>query len=216
MPDKAYWEYRIRTAAKEFGVDGYGLIYGPWERLEAPKAIFLSLNPGRPPHKDKPSSVEDPRGNSYEVEKETTKSPITDQFLRLCKLLGLTPSDVLAGVVSPFRSMKWHTDGDSPRKARECSVGLGREFWTQALLYAKAPLIITSSLPTKHIVSQIFNLVEPVEIHPSGWAQVRLTRYRVGETDIINLPHLSRYKLLNRHECAQHLRAIFGSHIKKG
>jgi len=68
MPDRAFWDLRIRDAARQFNVNGYGLIYGPWERLNNPQAVFLSLNPGRPPQADKPSNVEDRRGNTYQIE----------------------------------------------------------------------------------------------------------------------------------------------------
>ena len=39
--------------------------------------------------------MSDERGNSYEVEKEISKSPITPQFLNLCEFLETEPKNVL-------------------------------------------------------------------------------------------------------------------------
>lgn len=211
MPDKGYWEDQIRSAARKHGVESYGLLYGPWERLNAPKAVFLSLNPGAPSDEPQAPCVQDVRGNTYEVEACTTNSPLTYQFLCLCEFLKLKPRDVLAGVISPFSSGKWLAANDPARGVQDCSVKLGRRFWTEALPYTKTKLVIACSNHTIDITLGILGITgnSPVMTTNAGWGRSTLRRYRAGDIHVVSLPHLSRYKLFSRPQCTAALHNIF-------
>lgn len=79
------WDQELRRLESELCFnEGFKPLYCPWSTLETGRVAFLSLNPGRAPDDAEMRVVSDERGNSYEVERETTKSPLTDQFLKLC------------------------------------------------------------------------------------------------------------------------------------
>lgn len=129
--DKDYWIKKIEKAESDLGFkDGYKFVYGPWTTLAQAEVAFLSLNPGRAPDDAEMRTISDERGNSYEVERYTTKSPITDQFLRLADFLNQKPADILAGVVVPFRSDSW---AELSKHQKNESLKLGREFWAEPL-----------------------------------------------------------------------------------
>ena len=65
------------------------------------------------------------RGNSYEVEKKITKSPITHQFLKLCSFINVHPKSILTGFMCPFRGNEW---SDFNNKQKKIGLDCGKEF----------------------------------------------------------------------------------------
>ena len=114
--DRDYWIKKLEEAKIELGFsDGYKFVYGPWTTLDKAEVAILSLNPGRAPDGADMCTISDERGNPYAVEREETKSPLTEQFLRLAQLLRMQPTEILTGVVAPFRSDSW---SDLDRRGR--------------------------------------------------------------------------------------------------
>ena len=202
-------ELRRIEAAHRFE-HGYKLLYCPWKTLDSHKLVFLSLNPGaRTPHRSDPSEklVSDERGNSYEVEQFTSQSPITNQFLRLCNFLDVAPAEVLTGVVAPFRSSKWDALAVPQRTA---SMDFGRWFWGKVLRSSirNEPIIVCSGTAAKLVVSVLgATLDDELE---SGWGHYLIRRYRTDQGRVIvQLPHLSRFKLFGRAKSEPYLRVAF-------
>lgn len=84
MESREIWGQRIREAGREIGfTEGYKILFAPWATIGTTDTVFLSLNPGRPPAGAELEVLSDERGNSYEVERHITVSPITEQFLAL-------------------------------------------------------------------------------------------------------------------------------------
>jgi uracil-DNA glycosylase len=185
--------------------DGFKLLYCPWERLNDARVAFISLNPGRAPVDYETRTIEDTRGNSYIVERDTTKSPLTDQFLKMCEFLGASPSEVLTGAFFPFRSMRWK---DLNGAQIEAGVDFARSFWRNALSDRCELVIAVGRLPAENLVELLGCQLES-EID-SQWSNVKLRRYvnSSGKT-VVQLPHLSRIKLFSRAACTRPLKEIF-------
>ena len=135
--------------------------YGPWASLNGLKVGFFSLNPGRPPDNAEPRTISDERGKSYQVEQETTKSPITRQFLLLASFLGLKPSEILTGVVAPFRSDSW---AELTKKQRDASLELGKRFWSDPLSRPELNLVFACSNEAKDVITELVDVSLDLEI----------------------------------------------------
>lgn len=193
---KAEWQSVLETSENALGFTlGFKPLYCPWETLHTAKVAFLSLNPGRAPNNAELRLTSDERGNSYEVEKYTTRSPLTAQFLLLCDLLGLRPSEVLTGVAAPFRSNNWQ---ELTLQQRKGSLEIGRRFWEQPLSCSGLQMVITCSTEATKLAVSITAARPDTEVS-AAWGKIRLRRF-VSESGkvVIQLPHLSRFRLLGR------------------
>lgn len=203
------WSARLRQAEAAHGFDqGYKLLYCPWRTLGSSDLTFLSLNPGRPPNDAELRVVSDERGNSYEVERLITQSPLTDQFLKMCGFLQVEPARVLTGVVAPFRSAGWD---ELLRTQREAALDIGRAFWAEALMEPgrRGPIVVCSNQAARLVVD-ILGAHHKVSF-PAGWGNTRVHRFRgeKGQT-VVHLPHLSRYRLFGRPLSEDALQRVFG------
>jgi hypothetical protein len=204
--DKNYVFDVLTRLEKENGLkDGFKLLYCPWERLNDARVAFISLNPGRAPLDYEARTIEDVRGNSYFVERATTKSPLTEQFLKMCDFLGVSPNKVLTGTFYPFRSMRWK-DLNAPQI--DAGVEFARSFWRNALSDRCKLVIAVGRLPAENLVELLGCQLES-EID-SQWANVKLRRYvNFSGKTVVQLPHLSSFKLFSRADCTGPLKEIF-------
>ena len=207
MKSRSYWDEKLQSAAKAYGFhQGYKILYSPWSTIINHSAIFISLNPGKPPIAAEMCVVSDERGNTYEVERKITQSPITAQFLKLCEFIGVMPSEMLTGVAAPFRSERWATISITQQRA---ALAIGREFWSEALKHSPEKLIIACSDEASKMIVSITGAQLDV-VTPSGWGNIKLSRYVAANgRRIVKLPHLSQFKLFSRAEAEPYLRAIF-------
>ena len=200
------WNSRISEAALSLGFsEGYKILYVPWETLGRSETVFLSLNLGRPPNGAVLETLSDERGNSYEVERETTASPITAQFLALSELLKLKPREILTGTVAPFRSNRWKTLSSAQRNG---ALAIGLEFWRQAFSLRRPKRVVACCPEAARVANEVLGGRPELSIK-SGWGDTSLRRYRAtGGALIAQIPHLSTFKLLSRAECREPLREI--------
>lgn len=205
--NREFWRNELeKTAAGNRFGRGYKLLYCPWETLDRHRLVFLSLNPGaRTPLGSDPAErlVSDERGNSYEFDRTISRSPMSEQFLRLCGFVNVAPAEVLTGVMAPFRSGNWEA---LTKRQREASMAFGRRFWSRALQMSGsgAGIVVCSRAATKVVVSLLGASLEK-ELE-SGWGTCRLRRFRTGDGRlIVGLPHLSRFRLFSRTESEPHL-----------
>jgi hypothetical protein len=191
--------------------EGYHLLYCPWKTLQAAEVAFVSLNPGRPPDGQNPTIVSDERGNSFEAEKETTKSPLTAQFLYLAAFLGVPPVTILTGTAHPFRSSRW---ADFSPQQRQAGLTFGRKFWS-GVLKDKVPLVITLGDEATNVVLE-GSSTQPTQVISSGWGSTKLKRFTTKSGGaVVQLPHLSTFKLFSRPECMEALSVIFKGHRRQ-
>ncbi len=202
------WFDRLAEEERRLGLrDGFKMVFSPWRLLGRAEVAFLSLNPGPPPDGADLRTVTDERGNSYEVERWTTRSAITPQFLRLAERLGRLPGEILCGVASPFRSDRWT---GLTLAQRQAGLALGREFWAAALDRPGLRLIMAVSVEAAALATEATG-GSWSDSFESGWSP---TSIRVGRTArgarLVHLPHLSRFKLLSRPACEAPLARAFG------
>jgi hypothetical protein len=199
------WDSRLAEVASIHGFsDGYKILYVPWATLGTSNTVFLSLNPGRPPRGADLSTLSDERGNSYEVERKVTASPITAQYLALAEMIG-QPKQILTGTVAPFRSGRWKTLSLAKRSA---ALAIGREFWRQAFALKRPKTVIACCPEAAKVATDILGAKAELAIN-SGWGDTLLRRNRAADgAMVVQIPHLSTYKLLSRPECFGPLRRI--------
>jgi|TARA_B100000315_G_scaffold167405_1_gene155940 hypothetical protein len=205
---KEWWEDRLNKLEKSHSFNlGYKLLCCPWKTIEDATHAFISLNPGAATPVDAQiRCTSEERGNSYFIERYTTRSPITEQYIKLIELLAINPNKVLTGYAHPFRSAAW-SDFNSVEK--DAGLELGVDFWKMVLDQGRIKtVIITGSDLSKTFVDRM-GAHQETQI-PSGWNPTSLTKHRTDKNiEIISLPHLSRFKLLSRANCYEPLREIF-------
>ena len=195
-----------RLASQDKFNDGYKLLYCRWELLETASHVFLSLNPGQAQPDTNLELIEDSRGNSYEVERFTTRSPITEQFITLYSRLGIQTNQVLTGAFVPFRSPNW---ASLTKTQRRTGILFAEGFWGTALL--NRTTIICCGFEVYRNVKRLIAPNVRDELTHSGWGNVNLRLFRANcnKCSIIGLPHLSRYRLLTNPESREILLNFF-------
>tara|TARA_B100001093_G_C26840805_1_gene1020446 strand:+ start:1147 stop:1770 length:624 start_codon:yes stop_codon:yes gene_type:complete len=204
--DREYIEKKILDIENKYNfTEGYKLLYCPWSTINHSSIAFISLNPGsKMPDEADMRLLSDERGNSYEVEMHTTKSPITNQFLELCKLLNKNPSDILTGTICPFRSKSWIS---LSREQRDAGLMLGKYFWHKTLDKINLLICVGNDVAKNIISISDFN---KEKIFNSGWGDIKIIKYKDSkDRTLIHLPHLSTFKLLSRKECIPVLKEVF-------
>ncbi len=206
--DRDRWTSILDQVATKLAFnEGYRFVYGRWETLDRAEIAFISLNPGKAPGDTDMRAISDERGNTYEVEKDKTRSPITNQFLQLSNLLRRKPADILTGVAVPFRSSDWNS---LSKHQKSESIALGRRFWANPLTRPDLKLIIACSEDAAKLVIEITGAAFDRD-EPACWGKIKLRRYRAsGGKVVVQLPHLSRYQLLSRENSRQAVRSILG------
>ena len=158
--DKQIYQDLIKSVETEYGfTEGYELLSCPWNTIGTTETAFISLNPGKPPDVKELRYVSNEQGNSYEVDRFITKSPI-------------------------------------------------RQFWSEAL-DDKIKLIIVLGDVTKTMIVDLKNARLDYEV-AAKWQNTKNRRFITSTgTKIIQLPHLSTFKLFSREECLEPLKEIF-------
>ena len=173
---KQRWETQICEAESTHSFTmGYKLLCCPWKTLNTATHAFISLSPGAAtPFDAELKCLSEERGNSYFIEKHTTKSPITEQFILLSELIGVSPNAILTGYAHPFRTREWN---DNSAKQKEVGLQIGLDFWDAALHDGKVEtVIISGSDVTRYFTSRLEASLEK-EV-PSGWGQTSLKTYK--------------------------------------
>lgn len=201
--DKDFWTDLLLQQETAIGFSqGFKLLYCPWRTIDVGTVAFISLNPGRAPDDAELRIASDERGNSYEVERASTVSPITDQFLRLCTFIQVNPGHVLTGVAAPFRSGSW---AQLSREQRNGSLELGRRFWGAALNQPRINKIIAVSNEASNLAVGVTRSRIIREI-PSGWGNIKIRVFEnLNGVRVVQLPHLSRFRLFGRSESESYL-----------
>ncbi len=206
--DRAEWHERLAAEETRLGLtQGFKMLYGPWATLGGCDTAFLSLNPGRAPDKAAMRTVSDERGNSYEVERLTTVSPLTDQFLRLAELIGRTPLQIMTGVVAPFRSDGFASLAPGQRAA---ALALGQDFWRGPLSAPGLRLVVAVSREAAEMAVALTGARYDGQV-AAGWGDHVLRRFRMPDGGrVVHLPHLSRFRLVGRPASADALAWALG------
>ncbi len=208
MLSKDYYKERINEVESSYNFNnGYQFLYCPWDSIGSHDVACITLNPRCREDKFK-RMISDERGNSYEVEEFTTKSPITLQILKLCKFINKKPNQIIMGTICPFRSDDWQSFCKYNKKVKEEGLKIGEDFWQQ-VLNKKIKLIISLGEPTHKLITR-FKKAELEITMTANYQKTSLKRYNAKDgTKIIALPHLSHFKLFSRKESLVQLEKIF-------
>ena len=185
----------LKSAEKKYNFsDGFKLLYCPWDNISSSNIAFISLNPGNAPENAELRMVSDERGNSYEIEMDITKSPINEQFMKLCDFLENKPSDFLTGAAIPFRSKNWESLNKEQKIA---GVEIGVSLWKELLGSNVKKIIVTGEEACKTVLK-----IKSAELKlsiPSKWGNSYLKKYvATDETEIFSIPHCLQVKHANR------------------
>ena len=191
----------IKAESKYNFEQGYKLLYVPWKTIDFAKIAFISLNPGEPPEDVDLRVISDEDGNSYEEEEEITKSPLTQQFLRLTDFINVAPTSILTGAFCPFRGNEWK---DFSSKQKDIGFEIGKKFWYPAIKRNQMKIIITLGHGedlletfTMPIVNELNAKKVKEIVIGNNWCKLR--RFEGRNKTIIQLPHLSRIRIFNKH-----------------
>ena len=190
------WQAHLLELESRYGyADGFKLLYCPWSTLfEGCEVAFLSMNPGgRMPDGADPRTVSDEHGNSYRIERDTTKSAITEQYLQLCELMRVSADRVLCGVLAPYRTKEWNPSRDSR------NLAIGRAFWEAAFrVQSSLKVVVCSGKPVENVLIEMLGGKLDRSV-AAKWGNSRIRKYHVADPpcSLVALPHLSRFKLLS-------------------
>lgn len=178
---------------------GWTCFYTPADLRLSAKAVFIGLNPGG--SEDEAAygagTWDCPQNEYYHGAwtGDPGQSPLQVQIQSLFERLNLGETDVFCGNFVPFRSPGW---SDLPEK--EDALCLGRRLWSWALQSCPADLFLTMGRLAGAEIAQLKSgdsaPPEPVYL-PVNWGRQKLEIYSGAGWTVINLPHLSRYKLFS-------------------
>ena len=120
----------------------------------------------------------------------------------MCRFINKKPASILTGVACPFRGDRWN---DFSIEQRNAGLDIGRKFWSQ-VLDDKIKMIVTLGKVATEMIVDIKN-AETDLITKSGWADYNLKRYKSKDNvEIVQLLHLSTFKLFSRANCREPLK----------
>lgn len=173
---------------------GWRLLYSPRRVLEGARVAFIGLNPGGSTIDPDHGVFSSERGSAYrrEVEAWGASSQLQDQVLELFRRLNVSPEEVLAGNLVPFRSPSEATLADAPG-----AIAFGRTLWSGILKTARPSVVVSMGGTANREVARLL-AVSGVRSYPVGWGAYTASRGRFADGTWIGLPHLSRFAIMKR------------------
>lgn len=212
MTNAERWEaaiqktYEKRVLRYPDSAIGWRLLYSPRRVLDGARVAFLGLNPGgrslRPEHGEFSSEA----GSAYrrEIESWGASSPLQDQVMEVFRRLKVTPEDVLAGNLVPFRSSREVT-----LAGRREAIAFGESLWREILGEVRPQIVVSMHRHVNGVISKLLGVRSCGSV-PTGWGNVTGMRGEFGRGGIwIGLPQLSQYKIMKRSESQQALDHLF-------
>jgi hypothetical protein len=173
---------------------GWRLLYSPCRVLDGARVAFVGLNPGGSTIDPDHGVFSSERGSAYrkEVENWGASSQLQDQVLELFRRLNVSPEEVLAGNLVPFRSPSEATLEDAPG-----AIAFGRTLWAEILKTARPSIVVSMGGTANREVARLLG-VNDVNSYPVGWGNYTASRGRFPDGTWIGLPHLSRFAIMKR------------------
>lgn len=177
---------------------GWRLLYSPWRTIENASVAFIGLNPGTSRRNAEHSDLSCEGGSAYELERwgenhEPGASPLQRQVRAVCAKLGANCEDVLTGNLVPFRSRNLRHLEDLRGAMR-----FGMALWRDILKESKVTRIVAMGRHAQEAVFEICDVSGLVETRPAGWGRQRIRLARNDRFTVIGMPHLSRFRIMDR------------------
>lgn len=184
---------------------GWRLLYSPRRVLSGARVALLGMNPGgrsvNPAHGEFSSEA----GSAYRksVEDWGSNSTLQNQVIALFQRLRVSPEDVLAGNLVPFRS-------PSEKTLLEASdaIAFGKTIWGEIFAKVRPELVITMGHTTNREISRLLG-VRSSRVYPTGWGNYTASRGDFPAGTWIGLPHLSRFGIMTRDASQRELDELF-------
>lgn len=186
---------------------GWRLLASPWSTTQEAEVAFVGLNPGGKDATLGHGTLCMDAGSAYLTESwagwEAGKSPLQKQVLSVFDRLGVQPDTVLAGNLIPFRSPNAASLAGTP-----AAIEFGERLWQRLLKSARPGLVVTmGAIPA--LSMRKIGRVETMTRHLVGWGNVTASRGEGSDFRLICLPHLSRYRIMDRPQSRDALDAVF-------
>lgn len=200
---------RIEKAYAESGNSlGWRLLASPAGVLDGADVAFIGLNPGGSIRPVAHPEFCLPHGSAYVDEvwgraTEAGTSPLQTQVRILFGKLGVSPDEVLAGNLVPFRSPNWNS-----LKQRELALRFGELLWADILSRANPRLVIGMGHAVSQPLCRILRAREVQQVSV-GWGTVTALKAQTPHGSLVILPHLSRFGVVSRERSAEALRFLF-------
>jgi len=187
--------YEVRLQQNPSGRPlGWRLLYSPRSVLEGARVAFIGLNPGGSTADPEHGVFSSERGSAYrrDIENWGTSSQLQDQVLELFRRLNVSPEEVLAGNLVPFRSPSEATLEDAPG-----AIAFGRTLWAEILKTARPSIVVSMGGTANREVARLLGVYD-TSSYPVGWGVYTASRGRFPDGTWIGLPHLSRFAIMKR------------------
>lgn len=196
--DKLEARVRNEYAARDYRL-GWRLLCSPAKTLASARVAFIGLNPGGSVQRPDHDNFAMDSGSAYELElwkdgNAPGMAPLQLQVRALFRRLGECPSDVLAGNLVPFRSPNWNS---LPNK--KIALQFGIALWHDIIREARPSLIITMGKEPRLAIAETLG-VELQDEFLVNWGQIKAYRGTFVGGTFIGIPHLSRFKIMDRPE----------------
>lgn len=211
-PDTERWQRAIQQAyearARRFpqAAMGWRLLYSPRRVLDGARVAFIGLNPGGRSADPTHGEFSTEAGSAYrrEVENWGPNSALQGQVMALFARLKVSPEEVLAGNLVPFRSPDEASLPDLPQ-----AIAFGCNLWRDILRKVGPSLVISMGATANREISRLL-MVRTTATLPVGWGTYTASRGRFSNGTWIGLPHLSRFTIMTRGESQAPLDRLFG------
>ena len=189
-------EYDARAQRFPHAALGWRLLYSPCRVLDGARVAFIGFNPGGrfvdPTH----GVFSAESGSAYrkDVENWGVSSALQDQVMALFEKLQVSPEDVLAGNLVPFRSPDEASLPDAP-----LAIAFGRNLWSEIFHKVKPKIVVTMGTTANREISRLLR-VRNTATRLVGWGNYSASRGEFSAGTWIGLPHLSRFTIMKRSE----------------
>jgi hypothetical protein len=167
---------------------GWRFLTCPERNIDTASVALVTTNPGV----DRRKGYEHPiwsvkEGSAYAVECWKGNAPgqqkLQIQVLRMFKLMGVEPEDVLSGYLVPFRSRNWN----SLPKRKE-SLRFGCELWREVFIRANARTVVAFGKQIKREMSELLGAEFEKKLE-AAWGAQTIEAYRFGSSGkLVMLP----------------------------
>ncbi len=186
---------------------GWRLLGSPAHVMEDAEIAFIGLNPGGNHEPSDHPRFAPSNGSIYVQEgwggSPPGQSPLQLQVRALFDALSTKPEDVLAGNLVPFRSPNF----DALRNPRH-ALKYGTALWMRILGVARPRLIVTMGGSVERAVTAALRARQRQKV-PLGWGLVTGRNWDFADGTIVALPHLSRYRVVERPASQDGLATLF-------
>lgn len=214
MIDPDQLRHRIETAYESCGnTQGWRFLYSPPSVLHGADVAIIGLNPGGVEEVEGHGQFAMEPGESAYVHEDwkkrdgtfygTGEAPLQIQVQLLCQRLGVRPEEALTGNL-----MLWRSYAGKELRDPEAALRFGQKLWHDVLTTVQPSTIVTIGIETGAFLAPILDMPTPTKVR-IGWGNQSARHSTNGKERLIALPHLSRYRIMDREKSQEGLKTLF-------